>query len=98
VASTILKLKIKERHGAEGFRSLKRKGLSFVSEVKKAFPMSEKDSVGMEVGLQSLEKIYPGFAEWSKNLKKILVKYVATQATRRHIQAEREQCNSRPQD
>lgn len=50
-------------------RVYERKGLSFVSEVKKAFPMSEKDSVSMEVGLQRLEKIYPGFVEWSKNLK-----------------------------
>jgi hypothetical protein len=50
-------------------RVYEKRGLSFVSEVKKAFPMSEKDSVSMEVGLQRLEKIYPGFAEWSKNLK-----------------------------
>lgn len=50
-------------------RVYERQGLSFVSEVKKAFPMSEKDSISMEVGLQRLEKIYPGFAEWSKNLK-----------------------------
>ncbi len=45
------------------------KGLSFVGEVKKAFPMSEKDPAGMEVGLQRLEKIYPGFVGWSKNLR-----------------------------
>jgi hypothetical protein len=50
-------------------RVYERKGLSFVSDVKKAFPMSENDSVSMEVGLQRLEKIYPGFVEWSKNLK-----------------------------
>jgi hypothetical protein len=50
-------------------RVYKRKGLSFVSEVKKAFPTSEKDSVSMEVGLQRLEKIYPGFMEWSRSLK-----------------------------
>jgi hypothetical protein len=50
-------------------RVYERKGLSFVREVKKAFPMSEKDPISMEVGLQRLEKIYPGFVAWSKNLK-----------------------------
>jgi hypothetical protein len=47
----------------------KKKGLSFVTEMKKAFPMSEKSSVSMELGLQRLEKIYPGFIEWSKSLQ-----------------------------
>ncbi len=50
-------------------RIYQKKGLSFVTEMKKAFPMSEKEAVSMKVGLQRLEKIYPGFVEWSKNLK-----------------------------
>jgi hypothetical protein len=50
-------------------RVYERKGLPFVSEVKKAFPTGEKDSVSMEAGLQRLEKIYPGFIDWSRNLK-----------------------------
>ncbi len=50
-------------------RVYKKKGLSFVAEMKKAFPTSEKESISMEVGLKRLEKIYPGFVEWSKNLK-----------------------------
>ena len=50
-------------------RVYKKKGFSFIPDMRKAFPMSEKDSVSMEVELQRLEKIYPGFVEWSKNLK-----------------------------
>ncbi|MDQ4122063.1 MAG: hypothetical protein M3209_11535 [Acidobacteriota bacterium] len=50
-------------------RVYEKKGLKFVAEVRKAFPMSEKESVSMNDGLQRLEKIYPGFIEWSKNLK-----------------------------
>lgn len=50
-------------------RVYKKKGFSFITEMKKEFPMSEKDPISMEIGLQKLEKIYPGFAEWSKNLK-----------------------------
>jgi hypothetical protein len=49
-------------------RVYQRKGLSFLSEMRKAFPLSEKESISMEVGLQRLEKIYPGFIAWSKDL------------------------------
>jgi hypothetical protein len=50
-------------------RVYRKKGLKFVAQVRKAFPMSEKESVSMEEGLHRLEKIHPGFIEWSKNLK-----------------------------
>ena len=50
-------------------RVFQKKGLSFVTEMKRAFPMSEKEAISMDTGLQRLEKIYPGFIEWSKNLK-----------------------------
>jgi hypothetical protein len=50
-------------------RVYKKKGFSFITEMKKAFPMSDKEAISMETGLQRLEKIYPGFLEWSKNLK-----------------------------
>ena len=50
-------------------RVYQKKGLSFVTEMKKAFPMSEKSPASMELGLQRLEKIYPGFMQWSKNLQ-----------------------------
>lgn len=50
-------------------RVYKKKGLSFVVEMKKAFPASEEEAVVMESGLKRLEKIYPGFVEWSKNLR-----------------------------
>jgi hypothetical protein len=50
-------------------RVYKKKGLSFVVEMKKVFPMTEKESISMGVGLKRLEKIYPGFIEWSKNFK-----------------------------
>jgi hypothetical protein len=50
-------------------RVYEKRGLSFVTEMRKAFPMSEKESVGMEAGLQRLEKIYPGFIGWSKDLR-----------------------------
>lgn len=47
----------------------KKKGFSFITETKKAFPTGERGPVSMEIGLRRLEKIYPGFAEWSKDLK-----------------------------
>jgi hypothetical protein len=50
-------------------RVYKKKGLSFVTEMKKAFPMSEKEAIDMESGLKRLEKICPGFIKWSKNFK-----------------------------
>jgi hypothetical protein len=45
------------------------KGLSFIAEVLKAFPASEGDSLPVEVVLQRLEKISPGFIEWAKDLQ-----------------------------
>jgi hypothetical protein len=50
-------------------RVYKKKGFSFITEMKNAFPTGEKDSVSMEAGLQRLEKIYPGFIEWAKDLR-----------------------------
>lgn len=50
-------------------RVYQKKGFSFITEMKKAFPVGREDSVSIEIGLQRLEKIYPGFAEWSQNLK-----------------------------
>jgi hypothetical protein len=50
-------------------RVYKKKGFSFITEMKNAFPSCEKDSVSMEIGLQRLEKIYPGFIEWARDLR-----------------------------
>jgi hypothetical protein len=50
-------------------RVYKKKGFSFITEMKNAFPAGEKDSVNMEAGLKRLEKIYPGFIEWAKDLR-----------------------------
>jgi hypothetical protein len=45
------------------------KGLSFITEVLNAFPAAEGESLPFEVVLQRLEKISPGFMEWSKDLR-----------------------------
>jgi hypothetical protein len=45
------------------------KGLSFIAEVLKAFPAAEGESLPVDVVLQRLEKISPGFIEWSKDLR-----------------------------
>lgn len=50
-------------------RVYKKRGFSFITEMKKAFPVSREGPADMKTGLRRLEKIYPGFAEWSKNLK-----------------------------
>jgi hypothetical protein len=50
-------------------RVYRKKGLAFIKETKKAFPMIEKEAVDMETGLWRLEKIYPGFLDWSKDLR-----------------------------
>lgn len=48
----------------------KLKGLSFLAEVRKAFPLEEKAPVSLNEGLQRLEKIVPGFVEWADTLGK----------------------------
>lgn len=53
----------------KGAQIHKAKGLRFLEEVRKAFPKSERESVSLEVALSRLEKISPGFAAWSKELK-----------------------------
>lgn len=45
------------------------KGLSFIAEVGKAFPSSEAEALPVDIVLQRLEKISPGFIEWSKDLR-----------------------------
>ena len=45
------------------------KGLSFIASVLKAFPASEGESLPVEVVLERLEKISPGFIEWSQDLR-----------------------------
>jgi hypothetical protein len=46
-----------------------KKGLSFIAEVGKAFPAGEGEVLPIDVVLQRLEKISPGFIEWSKDLR-----------------------------
>ena len=43
--------------------------LSFLADVKKAFPAEEKEKVSEETTLERLEKISPGITQWSNNLK-----------------------------
>jgi hypothetical protein len=45
------------------------KGLSFIAEVLEAFPAAEGESLPVDIVLQRLEKISPGFIEWSKDLR-----------------------------
>jgi hypothetical protein len=45
------------------------KGLSFFADVRKAFPPGEKESPSLEIVLQRLEQISPGFIEWSKGFQ-----------------------------
>ncbi len=45
------------------------KGLSFIPEALKAFPSSEGESLPIDVVLQRLEMLSPGFVEWSKDLR-----------------------------
>ena len=45
------------------------KGLSFIEEVRKAFPGNEKETLTIEVVLERSEKIAPGFISWSKDLR-----------------------------
>jgi len=45
------------------------KGLSFIEEVRKAFPGDEKETLTIDVVLERSEKIAPGFISWSKDLR-----------------------------
>jgi hypothetical protein len=47
-----------------------RKGLSFLVEVRRAFPLEKTEQIPLEVVLQRLETIDPGFVEWSKSLER----------------------------
>ena len=46
-----------------------RKGLSFIPEVRAAFPAPEQVAPPVAVVLQRLEKISPGFIEWSEDMR-----------------------------
>lgn len=54
----------------KGAQLYKEDKLKFLAEVRKAFPASEKEPIPLEVALERLEKIDPGFIAWSKDLKK----------------------------
>src|SRR5262245_44529789 len=45
------------------------KKLTFLADVKRAFPLDEKGAVTPEVALERLEKISPGITAWAKSLK-----------------------------
>jgi hypothetical protein len=45
------------------------KGIAFVNDAMNAFPASEGESLALGVVLERLEKITPGFMEWSKDLR-----------------------------
>jgi hypothetical protein len=45
------------------------KGLSFIADVLNAFPAAEGESLPVDVVIRRLEKISPGFIEWSKDLR-----------------------------
>ncbi|MBD0328201.1 MAG: hypothetical protein ICV68_17400 [Pyrinomonadaceae bacterium] len=45
------------------------KRLRFLEEVRDVFPQSERGQVSLGVVVERLEKIRPGFVEWSKGLK-----------------------------
>lgn len=53
----------------KGAQIYKENKLKFLSEVRKAFPQSEKEPIPLEVALERLEKLSPGFITWSKDLK-----------------------------
>lgn len=53
----------------KGAQLHKENKLKFLSEVRKAFPQSEKEPIPLEVALERLEKISLGFITWSKDLK-----------------------------
>jgi hypothetical protein len=46
-----------------------KKKLEFLKEVKAAFPPDEKRPVPVDVSLERLEKISPGFLDWAKRLE-----------------------------
>jgi hypothetical protein len=43
------------------------KGLSFIDKVLRAFPSSEGQTLPVDVVMRRLEKISPGFIDWSKD-------------------------------
>jgi hypothetical protein len=53
----------------KGAQIHKAKKLRFLEEVRAVFPQSERGPVPLGVVVERLEKIRPGFAEWSKGLK-----------------------------
>ena len=46
-----------------------RRGLKFITEVRNAFPNSEKGELNFNETLARMEKIDAGFTQWAKNLK-----------------------------
>jgi hypothetical protein len=46
----------------------KTKKLDFLKEVKAAFPSNETRPLGVEVSLERLERIAPGFLDWAREL------------------------------
>jgi hypothetical protein len=53
------------RRGEEVYKTKK---LDFLKEVKAAFPPSEKRPIAVDVSLERLEKIAPGFVDWAREL------------------------------
>ena len=47
----------------------KKRKLNFLKEMKKSFPLAEKDPISLETALARLDKISSGFTNWSKELK-----------------------------
>ena len=53
----------------KGAQIYKAEKLKFLKETRKIFLQSEKEPVSLQAALERLEKISPGFVEWSKELK-----------------------------
>jgi hypothetical protein len=47
-----------------------KKGLSFLADVRRAFPQGKTEQLTVQVVLQRLEAIHPRFVEWSNSLEK----------------------------
>ena len=45
------------------------RGLSFIADVRRAFPAGEKDELSIDVVLERSEKIAPGFITWSNSVR-----------------------------
>ncbi len=54
----------------KGTKVYKSEKLKFLKELKTSFPQTEKETVSLETAISRIEKISPGFSEWSKDLKK----------------------------